>query len=190
MFLGVLLSVFLTKTSALASRYLPIGYSWNLGLITSLLIFIAIGSVVLFGSKVYDQLQSTSKKLDEGTDELVKRINGYPLVMKALETIPFVKQVLKIEPSQSKTESIQVPKANSSDDQEERTDGKTQRQHSSKAFEVPAPSISSVAGKVFTVLNQILLTTLGLVANFGVILIVVIFIAVDPKLYPDGFARV
>jgi len=51
-FLGVLLSVFLTKTSALASRYLPIGYGWNLALITTLLIFIAIGGVALFGNKV------------------------------------------------------------------------------------------------------------------------------------------
>jgi len=88
-FLGVLLSVFLTKTSALASRYLPIGYGWNLALITSLLIFSAIGGVAFFGSKVYEKLQSTSQKLDEGTDELVKRIKGYPLAMKAIESTPF-----------------------------------------------------------------------------------------------------
>ena len=188
-FLGILLSVFLTKTSALASRYLPIGYGWNLALITSLLIFSAIGGVALFGSKVYEKLQSTSQKLDEGTDELVKRIKGYPLAMNALNTIPFVKQLLKTEPSQSKTESDKAPQANSSDDQGEGTDEKTERQHSSKASEASAQSIPSVAGKVFTVLNQILSTTLGLVANVGVILFVGIFIAVDPKLYRDGFAR-
>jgi len=189
-FLGVLLSVSLTKTSALASRYLPIGYGWNLALITSLLIFSAIGGIALFGSKVHEQLQSTSQKLDEGTDELVKRIKGYPLAMNALETIPFVRKLLKTEPSQSKnTESDNSSPSISSDKEREGTDEKTQRQPSSKASGASAQSIQSAAGKVFTVLNQILSTTLGLVANVGIILFVGIFMAVDPKLYRDGFAR-
>jgi len=73
--------------------------------------------------------------------------------------------------------------------QREGTDGKTERQPSSKASGASAQSIQPVAGKVFTVLNQILLTTLRLVANIGIILFAGIFIAVDPKLYRDGFAR-
>jgi len=195
-FLGLLLSVFLTKTSTLLSRYIPIGYSWNLALITSLLIFSAIGSIVLFGSKVHEQLQSTSQKLDEGTDELIKHIKGYPMAMNALETMPFVRELLQSEPLKSKnseseksSQASSNDQASSSDKEQEGTDEKNKGQPSSKASGSSGQTIQSVAGKVFTVLKQILSTTLGLVANVGVILFVGIFIAVDPNLYRDGFAR-
>ena len=47
----------------------------------------------------------------------------------------------------------------------------------------------SAAGKVFSIIDRILSTTLGLVANILLIFFVGIFMAVDPALYRDGFAR-
>ncbi len=161
-FLGVLLSVFLTKTSEFANRFIPIGYSLHLAMVTTLLILVLIGGFILFGNKIHDRLQETSKKLDEGTQQVEELLREYPLAMNAVKRIPFAEKLLM-------------------DNEEERgTSGESR---------TGVDGSGAAAGKVFAVLEQILTTSLGLIANIGVICFVGIFMAVDPTLYRDGFAR-
>ncbi len=217
-FLGVLFSVFLTKTSQLANRYLPIGYGWNLALVTSILLLILIGGFALLGAKIYDRLQATSQKLDEGADELVKLLEEYPLAMGAFQRIPYAQELLldqqqetagqakvtspnanqRESTSQNTGSDSQSPENDSSKNDASKNDAskndasKSEASDSGKSGKSSAPSakiLQSAAGKVFSVLNRIASTTLGLIANIGIIFFVGIFIAVDPKLYRDGFAR-
>ena len=49
--------------------------------------------------------------------------------------------------------------------------------------------VKTGAGKVFDVLKKMVNTTLGMIANLGVIFFVGLFLAVHPHLYRDGFAK-
>jgi predicted PurR-regulated permease PerM len=56
--------------------------------------------------------------------------------------------------------------------------------------DLPAGMIEGAAGRVFSVLKRIFGTTLGLIANLGVIFFIGIFLAVEPSTYRNGFALV
>ncbi len=219
-FLGILLSVFLTKTSTLSNRYLPLGYSWNLGLVTMLLLLTLLGCFTLFGNRINDRLQATSHKLDEGAGQLIDLARDYPLAMNAFQRVPFAKDLLedrqRFGESHSQGQSVNANRGDeaqtvnnqassspssggnsvkqqssevgsSSDETEE--DDSSRQSNSSDSTGPSASAVQSVAGKVFSVFSRIVSTTLGLVANIGIILFVGIFIAVDPVLYRNGFAR-
>ncbi len=193
-FLGVLLAIFLTKASQTANRYLPIGYSWNLALVTSFLLFALIGGFALLGNKIHGRLQATSDKLDEGTEQLVNRLSEYPLALAAFKRIPFAQQLIAEDQPQhdrsgKQVRSAQVVNSAQPSDSDKSTTDNSDR-NSGSAFQGPSVAlVESAAGKAFSILTNLFSTTLGLVANLGVILFVGIFIAVDPTLYRDGFAR-
>ncbi len=208
-FLGILLGVFLTKTSALAGRYLPVGYSWRLGLVTSLLLALLIGGFFLFGTRIQDRLQAMSEKLDEGVQEAVAKLRDYPLASRALERVPFAQDLLRDvkkaagaeaggsatggeedEPATDDASSAAKATADAASTSDRAGDANGDDSTSGGASSTPSAGLmQSAAGKAVSVLNRIFKTTLGLLANIGVIFFVGLFLAVNPTLYRDGFAR-
>ena len=199
-FLGLLFSIFLTKTAQFSNRFLHIGYGWNLALVTSLLLLLIVGGLVLLGDKIHDRLQATSSKLDEGRDELVKRLEQHPSVLRAFERIPFAQELVLNDPSQQnnsqqnnsqqpgQAQPAETPQTNSDSDAQQ--SGAQSTSHNASLTSGGTGRLArSAAGRVFSILDRILSTTLGLIANIGLIFFVGIFIAVDPKLYRNGFAR-
>ena len=169
-FLGVLLSVFLTKLSQLVAEHSPLTYAWSLGLVTASLLLLTIGGLAKFGSQIHTRLQNTSQKLDESVDQLADRLRNYPLALDAVQRIPYAEKLV-LNGSDKKGDSAPHP----SGDKPKQTPS--------------ADLVQSAAGNVFTALREIFSTTLGLVANAGLIFFIGIFIAANPDLYRDGFAR-
>lgn len=205
-FLGVLFSVFLTRTSQFVNRYLSLGYSWSLALVITLLMLIVVGGFVLLGNKVHDQLQATSQRLDEGMSAFSRLLERHPLVLTSFKRIPFAQELILDHPSsdssqteytgsrtsesnvsgpsESERKQVESPQAPAGSGSESSTDTEMP-----SSPESTAELMRSSAGRVFSILGGILSTSLGLVANVGLIFFVGIFIAVDPALYRDGFAR-
>jgi predicted PurR-regulated permease PerM len=203
-FLGILFGVFLTKTSQLLARLLPIGYGWNLTIVTTALVLLLVGSLILFGARIEDRLDRTSEQLDTSAAKLETWIREYPMAMKILKQVPFTQETIFSEdstaqdPSPSHKPSASEPKESTSEKNRslhEQSNDKAESgsQESSANAEkksgTSASLIRSTAGKVFAVLGQILATTFGFVANAGVIFFIGVFLAVNPELYRDGFAK-
>ena len=59
----------------------------------------------------------------------------------------------------------------------------------SETASMSASAIKTVAGRTFRAFQKMFATTLGLAANMGLIFFVGLFLAVNPALYRDGFAK-
>ncbi len=166
-FLGVLFGVFLTTMSHLFARLIPLGYEWNLAIVTTLLLAVIVGTLFLFGAKIESRLDNLSQNFDNATEKLNGLLIKNPLARNALQRLPFVGQII--------------------DDSQ---DGDKQGDKQSSGSSLSIPSVAqSVAGRALKVLQSMMTTTLGLVANIGLIFFVGLFLAVSPALYRDGFAK-
>jgi len=186
-FLGILFGVFLNHTTTLLGNYVPVGYGWNLAIVTILLLSFLAGGLGLFGVRIESQLDQTSLKLDESAERLETWLNQRPIAMTVFEKIPFANQLLsKYAPDTKQQEQ------SASDKGEQETKGAANSSAGSGADDntsVSSRVVKTAAGRVFSALRSITTTSLGLVANLGLVFFVGLFIAIDPALYRDGFAR-
>ncbi len=199
-FLGILFAVFLTTMSQLFAKFIPLGYEWNLAFVTTLLVAIVASGLFLFGAKIESRLDNLSKNFDNATGKLNGLLAEHPLARNALQRIPYIGTI--VDASQQERESAGVGRSNASPtanpDSEskasaEKVDSKQDdkrltRQSSGNSLSIPSVA-KSVAGRALKVLQSMMTTSLGLLANIGLIFFVGMFLAVNPTLYRDGFAK-
>ncbi len=183
-FLGILFGVFLTKMSQRCSKIIPLSYSWNLGIVTTLLLLLLGGTLFLFGVKIESRLESLSQSIDKSTEKLDSLLAKHPMARDAIQRIPYVGQIIDLSHEANETNNEQGAK-NANDKQSTEQESSS---GSSDSMQI-ARVAQSVAGRVFKVLKSMMTTTLGLVANLGLIFFVGIFLAVSPATYRDGFAK-
>lgn len=198
-FLGVLFGVFLTTMSQWFARRIPLGYEWNLAIVTTLLLAVIVGALFLFGAKIESRLDNLSQNFDDATQKLNGLLAKHPLARNALQRLPYVGQI--IGESQKDDQAAEPkPSGDSSDSQSDtnsdsqstssakQSDKQGDRQSKSSSLSIPSVA-KSVAGSALRVLQSMMTTTLGLLANIGLIFFVGLFLAVSPELYRDGFAK-
>lgn len=198
-FLGVLFGIFLTKCSELIGRFVPLSYGWRLTMVTTTLLAIVIGGFLLFGAKVEQRLSTMSDNLDQAVTKLDGYLDDHSMARDAFNRIPFAGELLEqasSENDQSKNESSSEQEQSSSTEQsggsteQDGGSGDQKKEKSSDSSSSSMPKdLGSIAGRAAKVINRIFSTTLGLVANLGMIFFVGMFLAVDPTMYRDGLAR-
>jgi len=182
-FLAILFGVFLTKTSGLVGNFLPISYGGNLAIVTGLLLTISIGGLVLFGVKIEQRLEGTSKQLDESAAKLKQWVSDHPMAEKAVKRIPYAGKMFISDSNDSPTSSDKTDKDGS------HQGGDSDTSSASAPGKVSSSTMKQAAGHVFNMFQRMFETTLGLIANLGVIIFMGIFLACNPALYRDGFAK-
>ncbi|MEZ6152649.1 MAG: AI-2E family transporter [Pirellulaceae bacterium] len=195
-FLGILFGVFLTTMSRLFARRIPLGYEWNLAIVTTLFLVAIVGSLFLLGAKIESRLDNLSQNLDSATEKLNGLLAKHPLARNTLQRLPYVGQIID-EPQNEDHSAEPKPSSDSSDS---RSDSKStaladnddakraDKKSSDSSLSIPSVA-KSVAGSALKVLQSMMTTTLGLLANIGLIFFVGLFLAVSPELYRDGFAK-
>ena len=201
-FLGILFGVFLTKTSELLSKAIPVTYAWTLTIVTTTLVTALIAGLFLFGSRIEDRLNRTSQQLDRSASKLEQWLNDYPIATGVFRRIPFSSQMgIEIESSESEN-AIEVDNESktreTADVAEQESENETdsveilskQKAVNKKANELPSSEVlRTTAGKVLGALGRLLVTTFGLATNVGVVFFIGIFLAINPSLYRDGAAQ-
>ena len=196
-FLGVLFGVFLTHCSDMLSNNTPLKYGWSLSIVTILLIAVLGGGSSILGLKIEKQISGMSFKLDEGSEKLESWLEDHPVAKQIFEKVPFADEILINRGADSDNDSAdgamdqRRPSADRSTNKE--SDyfkvGKDSGSSDSEADALSASAVKRIAGRTFTAFKKMFATTFGLVVNMGLIFFVGLFLAVDPALYRDGFAK-
>ena len=101
LFLGVVFGVFLTKLSAWLSAQLSLGYRGSLALLVSTLLLLGIGASLFLFAQINQQLVKASGLLEEGTVELRKAVDQYPMLMSTIANIPLLSAATEKQPGNS-----------------------------------------------------------------------------------------
>lgn len=193
-FLGVLFGIFLTKCSGLIGRIISIPYGWSLTIVTTTLLAMIIGGFLLFGAQVERRISTMSDNLDKAVSQLDGYLDSHSMARDAFHRIPFAGELLA-QASPAKDGASGKKKSTDNDapgvpKDEGDTSGNPQANQSGDSATSSMPNdLGSIAGRAARVINRIFSTTLGLVANLGMIFFVGMFLAVDPTMYRDGLAR-
>ena len=189
-FLGLLFGVFLTQCSELVSKHLPIGYRANLAIVTTVLLLIAGGTIFGLGLSLDNRLEQASERLDSSVDKLEQWLNDRPVVLETVRKIPFANELLaQGDFSQNSDQEVETESPQNEEGNEDKN-GVDDSQSEDLKLDAPTDEmVQRVSGRVIRVLQQMLSTSFGLLANVGIIFFIGIFLAVDPKLYRDGFAK-
>ena len=200
-FLGVLFGVFLTHCAGLISNNTPLNHGWSLAIVTISLVAALGGGTTLLGISVEKRLDGMSSRLDEASDRFENWLGEHPLAMQIFERVPYAQEILtkqnsdlesvfadgllaERQPSSGSSATSEKSESEGNDDSEEQSG-----EVGSETASMSASAIKSVAGRTFRAFQKMFATTLGLAANMGLIFFVGLFLAVNPDLYRDGFAK-
>ena len=214
-FLGILFAVFLVKVSVLLGQLLPLGYRWNLLIVIALLLAVSIGGSIMFAQTVESRLDVAKDRVEESSSKLKQWLDEHPIAMSTIESIPFVGTFAEdrlslddeiaspesddgesddTKSDDTKSDDKNSDNENSDDSQSENAEtnpGSSSKEKNAEnsGKQTDASSASNLAGRVFQVTGGLLKTTFGLLTNSAVIFWVGVFLAFNPALYRDGFAR-
>jgi predicted PurR-regulated permease PerM len=194
-FLAILFGVFLTKTSRLIGKLVPLSYGSNLAIVVTPLLALIIGVTLVFGVKIENRLENMSENLDHSAEKLDEWLDQHSVAKTAFNKIPFANELLRnrVESEQEadgfKTsgETSATPNDERPDRQDKNPDETTQT--GGDSANASAQVNGDVAGRVFPVFGRMMGTTLGMIANLSVIFFMGTFFAVNPPLYRDGFVK-
>ena len=211
-FLGVLFGVFLTHCAGLIAKNTPLSQGWGVAIVTILLIAALGGGPTLMGVKIENQLNGMSSRLDEASEKLESWLGEHPMAMQVFAKVPYAQELLENRnlgsessttfsalDEQQPSDGSATTKDSSEQESNESSDTNAESENSQSGGEsgggssgseaLSASAMKTVAGKAFRAFQKMFATTLGLVANLGLIFFVGLFLAVDPALYRDGFAK-
>ena len=187
LFLGVLFGIFLTKTTHFVQQLLPLPRGWCLAAIVLALMLMTVLGFSLFGVQMTNRLDGASKQLDSSMRKVEDYLRQTPIAMQAFRKLPFASTLLSDPEQPASRENAPSGRQGESSDETRSAQVKGENERSADQ-EMSAGMLQSAAGKVVTVVNQMLSTTFGVAANLGVIFFIGLFLAVDPPLYRDGFS--
>jgi len=202
--LAVLFGVFLSRVSRWVASVLPVGYGWSLTIVTTLLIVVSLGGLVLFGVQIDSQIDKAYRHFYVVEQQIQQLADKHPAINTALQQTPLLRQLVE-EPEGSSKKNKAGDKTGDnpagkksgdkkSDDEtaadkktgDEKSGNKTgEKQNAGKAQSLPA-EVKQVASRVGATLKSVFATSLGLVVNSLVIFFVGLFLAVAPEKYRDG----
>ena len=211
-FLGVLFGVFLTHCAGIVADRTPLNHGLSLAIVTILLFTVLGGGTALLGMKIENQLDKMSFRLDEASDKLESWLGEHPLAMQLFERVPYANNILKEQdsdsgsdffysalteqrPSDGETTTNETSQRESDEGSDESSGSENSQakekseNDNSKTEAISTSAVKTIAGRTFSVFKKMFSTTLGLVANMGLIFFVGLFLAVDPSLYRDGFTK-
>lgn len=184
-FLAGVFAVFLTYTARALGDRASLAYGWSLALVVGAVIVASLGVGILFGSRIESRIDAMSSSLDDSVAELRGWVERRPMARRLLQKIPLAGRVLEdapdgARPAPSADRAEAEPSAGAQDGAKDRaTDGEP----------ITAGMLQSTAGRVITVFARVVETTFGLIANLGLIFFLGLFLAANPALYRDGFAK-
>ncbi len=183
LFLGLLFGVFLTKSAASLSQVLPLSYSARVGVVTTLLLVLAIGSLLTFGLRAGHQLADADKHLSAAQEKLQQAATDYPAVYSVLASTPLVGRFLGSPESKTDEDadaSSQPADAKSATDTESSAGAETETSG------LTSGTISKVAGRGLEAVFGLFQTSFGLAVNSLLIFFVGLFLSLAPETYRDG----
>ena len=101
LFLAVLFGVFLSRVSQWLTGTTPLNYGWSLGIVTTTLITLFVGGVLLFGVQVEDQIAEALTHVDEAETMIDELASQHPAVGSIISSTPFLHQVLEDQTERS-----------------------------------------------------------------------------------------
>ena len=196
-FLGVLFGVFLTHCAGLITKYTPLNRGWSVAFVTISLVAALVGGTTLLGISVEKRLDGMSSRLDEAGEKFESWLGEHPVAMQIFEKVPYAQEILTKQNKDLEkvfADGLLGEKGSSADrsvtNDANKDDSSSQSAEvSSETASMSASAIRTVAGRTFRALQKMFATTLGLAANMGLIFFVGLFLAVNPALYRDGFAK-
>jgi predicted PurR-regulated permease PerM len=195
LFLGLLLGVFLCQCSTMLGRVTPWHYAINLGGITVLLLSIAMGTLFGLGVSLDNQFDKASANLDSSVEKIEKWLKSRPTVFDVVKKVPFSNELFSKEFVNDPLEQAETTETAPGSERE--WNGRGERSKSEDSIDADPLQIKKTAesairtagGRVIQTVRKMMGTTFGLLANVGIIFFVGIFLASDPVLYRDGFAK-
>jgi len=205
--LAILFGVFLSRCSNWIAKWLPVGYGWSLGIVTTVLVLLSIGGLLLFGVQINSQVEKAIEHFGVVERQIKQLAGRYPALETALQNTPIARNLVEDSSGQSasgknssstksggeapdKTSGTEDGAATDKSADEKNSDGKKSAGSSGKGDPKSLPSeIKSVASRVGATLKVVLTSTMGLFVNSLVIFFVGLFLAVAPDKYRDGVAR-
>ena len=195
LFLGLLLGVFLCQCSTMLGRVTPWHYAINLGGITVLLLSIAMGTLFGLGVSLDNQFDKASANLDSSVEKIEKWLKSRPTVFDMVKKVPFSNELFSKEFVNDPLEQAETTETAPGSERE--WNGRGERSKSEDSIDADPLQIKKTAesairtagGRVIQTVRKMMGTTFGLLANVGIIFFVGIFLASDPVLYRDGFAK-
>ncbi|QDU80043.1 hypothetical protein Pla110_17650 [Polystyrenella longa] len=199
-FLGILLGVFLTKSSVLVGRYTHASYKVCLLLVVVACISIAVLLVTFAGRTIEERIEKATEKLDQSTIQISKWIDSHPSVQSTIEQIPFASEILNrasaIKPfmegslsdslSSSETGSPSEKQETNTNGSENSNEHKSDQENATDTLELLQ---KSNIGSALGFLVNIFQAALAAILNFAIVIVVGLFLAVDPELYRDGIVK-
>ncbi|APZ95274.1 AI-2E family transporter [Fuerstiella marisgermanici] len=183
LFLGILFGVFLTKSAGSLSRVLPLSYPARVGAVTTLLLVLAIGSLLIFGVRAGHQLADADKHLLAAQEKLEQAAADYPAVYSVLSSTPLIGRFLG--PSESKTDD-EADASSQPEDTKSAADAKSSAPSQTETSGLTSGTISKVAGTGLQAVFGLFQTSFGLAVNSLLIFFVGLFLSLAPETYRDG----
>lgn len=195
LFLGLLLGVFLCQCSTMLGRVTPWHYAINLGGITVLLLSIAMGTLFGLGVSLDNQFDKASANLDSSVEKIEKWLKSRPTVFDVVKKVPFSNELFSKEFVNDPLEQAETTETAPGSEREWNGRGEKSKSEDSidadplQIKKTAESAIRTAGGRVIQTVRKMMGTTFGLLANVGIIFFVGIFLASDPVLYRDGFAK-
>lgn len=203
-FLGILLGVFLTKASGVVQRWTGANYKVCLLLVIIAWMALSVLIIALTGSMIEERIRKAMDQFDRSAVQITDWLNENPSIKSFLQQLPLAGDLLDhtsaiestgdggapqaantsspTEPSETGTEQNQ----NSSSSEGGQDQGSEESSTTTDAMELlQSPTVS----RTINVINGVLQTALNAILNIAIVIVVGIFLAVDPLLYRDGIVK-
>ena len=193
-FLGLLFGIFLCQCSTLVGQLAPFSYAVNLSIVTSIVLLTTGATFLGLAMSLDSQLDEASAQLDSSVEKIEIWLESKPTIFEAVKKVPFSNRLFQ-ETSNEKIsgDGDEVSESETAKKTESQSDQKSEEDTDNDPLQIAETAedaIRSASGRVVQTFRKMVETTFGLLANIGIIFFVGIFVAVDPPLYRDGFAKV
>ncbi|MAT13799.1 MAG: hypothetical protein CMJ46_00850 [Planctomyces sp.] len=196
-FLGILLGVFLTKASTVVQHYIGANYKVCLLLviITWLVLFVLI--FALTGNMIEDRIHKAIDQFDRSAVEISVWLNENPNIKSFIEQLPLAGDLMEHTSAIDSTGDGGAPQEANTQANSAATEGDSSQNGSASndsgngASTANAMQLlqSSTVSRTINVINSVLQTALSAILNIAIVIVVGIFLAVDPEMYRDGVVR-
>jgi len=192
-FLGLLFAAFLAHSSKWVSKYTKIPYGWSLGLVVTALVALSVGTAVGFGFAIERQIDESADEIDKAVLYLRESIDERPIVKSMVTRLPLVGDWLKSGDDEQQANNGGAKTDKSEENKNENSGGEkasNEKENGSESKAKPNTNVISTFSKSAAEwVVKVFATTFGVLANFGLIFFVGLFVATNPGLYRDGFCQ-
>ncbi len=205
LFLSLLFSIFLTKSSRAILSATKLPYRCALSIMIALLLGCTVGFIAFFGNRVQSELIRASENMDEAKVELRHQLRKHPNISDMLRDTPLVNRWLGeilFDESSADTESTNLDSTHNESSEQNRGLGPAGGQRQSTKDKLSTSDTSSgttarknggaarsMAASLMGTVGGMMKTSAGLILNGLIILFVGLFLATSPAKARDGIVN-